>query len=101
MKKHSYLKAEPELAVLDAELACAQNADNREAALAAAITAVRGEPYHNERTGITIDGGWWGLLPRLQMLFSAGDSRLEELRAACDAYNTERDAYLAAKKHQK
>jgi len=72
------------------------NAPNREAAIAAAMTAVRGEPYRDERTGIGIDGGWWGLLPRLEALLPAGHPGLASLRADRDAYNAERDAYLAA-----
>ena len=80
--------------MLNAEIACAENAANRDAAIAAAVTAIRDEPYHDERTGITIDGGWWDLLSRLEMLLSAGDPRLTDLRAARDAYNAERDAYL-------
>ncbi len=94
IQRHGYGRAAPEAAVLNAEIACAENAANRDAAIAAAVTAIRGEPYHDERTGITIDGGWWGLLPRLELLLSAGDPRLADLRAARDAYNAERDAYL-------
>ncbi len=93
---HGYGRAKPELAVLDAEIACAENAVGREAALAAAMTAIRGEPYRDERTGITIDGGWWGLFPRLEALLPDGHPGLASLRAARDAYNAERDAYLAA-----
>ncbi|MGO9173873.1 MAG: TIR domain-containing protein [Rhodomicrobium sp.] len=96
IEAHGYGRAAPELAVLDAEIASAENAPNREAALAAAITAIRGEPYRDERTGITIDGGWWGLLPRLEALLPADHPELASLRAARDAYNAERDAYLAA-----
>lgn len=95
IEKHSYGRAKPELAVLDAEIACAENAPNREAAITAAITAVRGEPYRDERTGITIDGGWWGLLPRLEALLPADHTELVNLRDARDAYNAERDACLA------
>jgi hypothetical protein len=93
---HSYGRAKPELAVLDAEIARAENSKEVcEAAIAAAMTAIRGEPYHDKRTGITIDGGWWGLLPRLEALLPAGQAELANLRAARDAYNAERDAYLA------
>ena len=72
-----------------------RNAPNREAAITAAITAVRGEPYRDERTGITIDGGWWGLLPRLEALLPVDHTELVNLRDARDAYNAERDACLA------
>jgi hypothetical protein len=96
IQRHGYGRAAPEAAVLNAEIACAENAANRDAAIAAAVTAIRGEPYHDERIGVTIDGGWWGLLPRLELLLSAGDPRLADLRDARDAYNAERDAYLAA-----
>jgi TIR domain len=96
IEKHGYGRAAPELAVLGAEIACVENAPNRGAAIAAAFTAIRGESYHDERTGITIDGGWWGLLPRLEALLPAGHSERASLRAARDAYNAERDAYLAA-----
>jgi hypothetical protein len=94
--KHGYGRAAPELAILTAEIARAQNSANGEAAIAVAIAAIRGKPYRDERTGITIDGGWWGLLPRLEALLAADDPRLAELRAARDAYNAERDAYIAA-----
>ena len=94
IQRHGYGRAAPEAAVLDAEIACAENAANRDAAIADAVTAIRGEPYHDERTGITIDGGWWGLYPRLELLLPAGDPRLADLRVARDAYNAERDAYL-------
>ena len=94
IQRHGYGRAAPEAAVLNAEIACAENAANRDAAIAAAVTAIRGEPYHDERTGITIDGGWWGLLPRLELLLSAADPRLADLRSARDAYNAGRDAYL-------
>jgi hypothetical protein len=94
--KHGYGRAAPELALLTAEIACAENSANAEAAIAVAIKAIRGKSYFDERTGVTIDGGWWSLLPRLEPLLSADDPRLAELRAASDAYNAERDAYLAA-----
>jgi hypothetical protein len=94
--KHGYGRAAPELALLTAEIARAENSANGEAAIAVAIAAIRGKPFHDERTSITIDGGWWGLLPRLEALLPADDARLAELRAARDAYNAERDAYLAA-----
>jgi len=57
------------------------------------MTAIRGEPYHDERTGITIDGGWWGLLPpRLEALPSPpGTPGLASLHAARDGYNAERE----------
>ena len=66
--KHGYGRAVPELAVLDAEIASAANVPAREAAVAAALTAVAGEPYHDARTGRTISGGWFGLLPRLEAI---------------------------------
>ncbi len=94
--KHGYGRAAPELALLTAEIARAENSANGKAAIDAAAKAIRGKPYRDERTGIAIDGGWWGLLPRLELLLPANDARLAELRAARDAYNAERDAYLAA-----
>ena len=96
IEKHGYGKAKPELALLDAEIACAENAANREAAIDTAFTAIRGEPYHDKRTGRTMDGGWWGLLPRLELLLASHDVRLADLRAARDAYNAERAGYLNA-----
>jgi tetratricopeptide (TPR) repeat protein len=93
--KHGYGRAAPELAILDAEIACTDNAEDRHAALAAAMKAIRGEPYHDERTGVTIDGGWWGLLPRLEALITEDNLDLAKLRVARDNYNDERDAYLA------
>jgi hypothetical protein len=94
IQRHGYGRAAPEAAVLNAEIACAENAAYRDAAIAAAVTAIRGEPYHDEGAGIAIDGGWWGLLPRLELLLPTDDPRLADLRAARDAYNAERDAYL-------
>ena len=96
IEKHGYGKAKPELALLDAEIACAENAANREAAIESAFTAIRGKPYHDKRTGRTMDGGWWGLLPRLELLLASHDIRLAEFRDARDAYNAERDGYLKA-----
>ena len=92
--KHGYGRAVPELAVLDAEIACAANAPAREAVIAAALAAVAGEPYHDARTGRTISGGWFGLLPRLEAILPAGHAGLAQLQAARDAYNAERDDYL-------
>ena len=95
IEKHRYGRGVVELAILDAEIACAENAANHETTLAAAIKAIRGEPYYDERTDITIDGGWWGLLPRLEALIPEDHPELLSLRAARDAYNSQRDAYLA------
>jgi hypothetical protein len=96
IEKHGYGCAAPELAILTAEIACAENTTSREAAIIAAIAAIRGKSYHDKNTGITLDGGWWGLLPRLEALVPASHPELVSLRAARDAYNAERDAYLAA-----
>ena len=96
IERHGYGCGAVELALLDAEIACSEKAEDRGAAIAAAIQAIRGEPYRDERTGVAIDGGWWGLLPRLEALLSADDPSLAELRLARDKYNDERDAYLAA-----
>ena len=92
--KHGYGRGAVELAVLDAEIACAANAPVREAAIAAALTAVAGEPYHDARTGRTISGGWFGLLPRLEAILPPSHAGLAQLQAARDAYNAERDDYL-------
>ena len=94
IEKLGYGAALPELALLDAEIARAENAGGWEAAIAAAIEAIRGKPYSDERTGIAIHGGWWGLLPRLEALLPGDDPELVSLRAARDAYNDERDDYL-------
>ena len=45
IQKHGYGRAAPEAAVLNAEIACAENAASRDAKIAAAVTAIRGEPY--------------------------------------------------------
>jgi hypothetical protein len=95
IEKHSYGAALPKLALLNAEIAVAERADC-EVAIANAITAIRGKPYHDAETGITINGGWWGLLARLEVLLPSGHAELESLRTSCDTYNFERDAYLAA-----
>ena len=94
IEKHGYGAALPELTLLSAEIALAENTGGWEAAIAAAIKAIRGEPYYDERTGIAIDGGWWDLLPRLEALLPGDDAELVSLRAARDAYNEERDDYL-------
>jgi hypothetical protein len=47
---------------------------------------------------LTIDGGHWGLLPRLFALMPADDPRRAALLAARAAYDKERDAWLAKKK---
>ncbi len=96
IERHGFGRGAVELAVLGAEIAFADKAADREAALAAAIEAVRGEPYRDERTGIAIDGGWWGFLSRLEVLAPVMAPKFAGLRAARDAYNGERDVYLAA-----
>ena len=50
IKKHDYGRGAVELAVLDAELAIAANAADADKAIAAALKAVAGEPYHDART---------------------------------------------------
>ncbi len=92
--KHRYGRGAVELAVLDAEIACTANAPAREAAIAAALAAIAGEPYHDARTGRTVSGGWFGLLPRLEAILPADHAGLARLQAARDAYNAERDDYL-------
>ena len=47
------------------------NAPAREAAIAAALAAIAGEPYHDARTGRTISGGWFSPLPRLEAILLA------------------------------
>jgi TIR domain len=94
--KHGYGRGAVLLAMFDAETAHTYNTEGREALAAAAITAVRGEPHYDERTGVTIDGGWWSLLPRLEMLLPEDDLELAKLRLARDNYNDERDAHLGA-----
>ncbi len=96
IEKHGYGRGAPELAVLDAEIAWADDAEGCVAVTAAAMKAIRGEPYGDERTGVTIDGGWWGLLPRLEALLPSDDPELARLRLTRDNYYDERDAYLAA-----
>jgi hypothetical protein len=92
--KHDYGRGAVELAVLDAELAIAANGADADNAVAAALTAVAGEPYHDARTGRTISGGWFGLLPRLEAILPPSHEDLARLQAARDAYNAERDDYL-------
>ncbi|MGO9173776.1 MAG: TIR domain-containing protein [Rhodomicrobium sp.] len=92
--KHGYGRGAVELAVLNAEIACAANAPAQEAAIAAALAAIAGEPYRDARTGRTVSGGWFGLLPRLEAILPAGHAGLAQLQAARDAYNAERDDYL-------
>jgi hypothetical protein len=58
------------------------------------VVSFAGEPWHDERTGRTISGGWFGLLPRLEAILPAGHAGLAQLQAARDAYNAERDDYL-------
>ena len=94
IKQHHWHGAEPELAVLDLELAIA-NGENTKAELTRAIDLIWGHSYDDSETGQTIDGGWWGLLPRLAPLMLPDDPRLTELQKARDNYNHERDAYLA------
>ena len=92
--KHGYGAARPELAVLDAELAIAANSADADEAIAAALAAVAGEPHHDARTGRTVSGGWFGLLPRLEAILPRSHAGLAQLQAARDAYNAERDDYL-------
>jgi hypothetical protein len=92
--KHDYGRGAVELAVLNAELAIATSAVDADKAIAAAVKAVAGEPYHDPRTGRTISGGWFGLLPRLEAILPAGHAGLAQLQAARNAYNAERDDYL-------
>ncbi|MGO9543887.1 MAG: TIR domain-containing protein [Rhodomicrobium sp.] len=94
IEKHDYGRGAVELAVLDAEIACAANVPARDAAINAALSAIAGEPYHDARTSRTISGGWFGLLPRLEAILPAGHAGLAQLQAARDAYNAERDDYL-------
>ena len=54
----------------------------RKRATAAALKAVAGEPYYDERTKRTISGGWFDLLPRLP----SGQPGLVKLQAARDDY---------------
>ena len=87
--RHEYGARRPDLALLDAEM------DPTDANLRAAITAIRGEPFEG------IDGGWWGLLPRLDALLAARPdfaTERDSLHAARDAYVTERAAHLAQAK---
>ncbi len=100
VEKHGYGRGAPELAVLDAEIAWADDAEGCVAVIAAAMKAIRGEPYRDERTGIAIDGGWWGLLPRLEALLPSDDPELARLRLTRDNYYDERDAYLAAQEEK-
>ena len=83
--RHEYGGRVPDLALLDAEM------EPTEAGLRAAITAVRGEAFEG------IDGGWWGLLPRLDALLAQRPdfaAERESLQAARDAYVAERTAHL-------
>ena len=96
--KHGYGRGALHLAVLNAEIANAGKAADREGMIAAAIKAVRGEPYYDERTRVSIDGGWWGLLPRLEALLPDDDFELAKLRLARDNYNDERGEYIARRK---
>ena len=89
-----YGRGAVELAVLDAELAIAANGADADKAIAGALTAVAGEPYHDARTGRTVSGGWFGLLPRLEAILPPSHAGLAQLQAARDAYNAERDDYL-------
>jgi tetratricopeptide (TPR) repeat protein len=100
IEKHGYGRGAPELAVLDAEIAWADDAEDCAAVTAAAMKTIRGEPYRDERTGVTIDGGWWGLLPRLEALLPPDDPELARLRLTRDNYYDERDAYLAAQEQK-
>ena len=91
---HGYQRAIPELAVLVAEIATATRASDLDHCLDLAVRGVAGEPYVDTRTERTIDGGWWGLLPRLDAVLPAGHPARARLLAARAAYDAERDAYL-------
>jgi len=82
IRKHHYGRREPDLAVLDAEI------------------APNPETF---RTACDLVGaeGWWHLLPRLEAIAQPlpgpdPQSRVTALRQAETAYNQERDAYLAS-----
>ncbi len=92
--KHAYGRGSVELTVLDAELAITAQSADAHNAITAALRAVAGEPYHDARTGRTISGGWFSLLPRLEAILPARHVGLAELQAARNAYNAERDDYL-------
>ena len=77
----------PELALLYGRNRLRGERRPSEAAIAAAIEAIRGEPYYDERTGIEIDGGWWDLLPRLEALLPGDDTAELFSARARDAYN--------------
>lgn len=87
ISRHGYGRRKPDLAVLDAEMASAEASEAElTAALHAAIVAIE-------------DQGWWGLIPRLEAFLSdrpAFAADFQRLHLAREAYNQERDAYLAA-----
>jgi hypothetical protein len=82
IRKHHYGRREPDLAVLDAEI------------------APNPETF---RTACDLVGteGWWHLLPRLEAIAQTlpgpvSQSQVTALREAEAEYNQERDAYLAS-----
>ena len=100
--RHHWRAAEPEAAVLDIELALAEDADEArlEDLRNRAVELVKGKPHTDEQTGRTIDGGWFYLRPLLAACCEAGDPRLAALEAQQAAYNKERDDYLAQEQAQ-
>ena len=78
--------------MLDAEIACADERGGRGKRRAAAMTAIRGEPYHDERTGSAHRRRLVGPAPAPRSAAASGSLRTRQLRAARDAYNAERDA---------
>ena len=52
------------------------------------------EPAPDARTGRTVSGGWFGLLPCLEAILPSGHAGLASLQAARAACNAERDDYL-------
>lgn len=104
IERHGYRRAIPELNLLVAEIAAATKAPMLEPALERAIAAVLGGAATEAIQATAdryapgadeIDGGWWGLWPRLDAILPAGHEARRKLEAARQAYNAERDRYLA------
>jgi hypothetical protein len=88
-----YGRGAVELAVLGAEIANAAKAVDFEVKLDAAVTAVSGEPFKDPMTGSVIDGGWFGLLPRLNAIAPPGHMRLAELHSRAREYQAAAETY--------